>query len=142
MAHWRGQVWVDPARSQLLDSGGLARVKRDKHWNRILVGRDQLLLLASVGDPLCEPLDEIGLVRCKLLLFPAEAATEEVVGETAQAPAALYQSKQIKQGFLEELSHLLLQFFGASSGGIDSTPSSAAPPISSSTKFCAAPFLD
>ena len=98
------------------------------------------MLLVSVGDPLCEPLDEIGLVGCELLLFPAEAATEEVVGETAQAPAALCQFKQIKQGFLEELSHLLLQFFGASSGGIDSTPSSAAPPISSSRIFWAAPF--
>ena len=60
------------------------------------------MLLVSVWDPLCKPLDEIGLVRCKLLLFPAEAATEEVVGETAQAPAALCQSKQIKRGFLIE----------------------------------------
>ena len=96
LAHWRGQVWVDPARSQLLDSGGLARVKRDEHRNGILVGGDQLLLLVSVGDPLCEPLDEIGLVCGELLLFPAEAAAEQVVGETAQAPAALCQSKQIK----------------------------------------------
>ena len=54
------------------------------------------MLLVSVGDPLCEPLDEIGLVCGELLLFPAEAAAEQVVGETAQAPAALCQSKQIK----------------------------------------------
>lgn len=73
----------------------------------------------AVGQPLGEALDEVGLVGRELLLLPAEAAAQSVVGQAAQAPAALCRKGQSIG------EHLLLQLFGASSGGIESTPSSA-----------------
>ena len=72
LPHWRGQVGVDSALGQLLDGRRLTRVQRDEHGDGIFGTLLQLLLLLlSIWDPLGKSLDEVGLARRKLLLFPA-----------------------------------------------------------------------
>ena len=48
-----------------------------------------LFFLLVVREPLREPLDEVRLSGRELFLLPAEAAAKHVVGQAAQAPAAL-----------------------------------------------------
>lgn len=72
LPHWRGQIGVDSALGQLLDGRRLTRVQRNEHGDGILGTLLQLLLLLlSIWDPLGKSLDEVGLARRKLLLFPA-----------------------------------------------------------------------
>ena len=72
LSHRRSQVGVNSALGQFLDGRRLARVQRNEHGDGIFGRILQLILLfLSIWNPLRKALDEVGLSRRKLFLFPA-----------------------------------------------------------------------
>lgn len=82
------EVGVDSAFGQLVHGEGVVGVELDEARDRIDVLVYTAGLVFKGGKPLCELRHELRLVVLELLLFPAKAAAKQVVGQTAEAPAA------------------------------------------------------
>ena len=83
------EVRVDPAHAELVHRLAVTRIQFDQTGNRVDVLVRHLRGLAHIRQPLCERAHEVGLLRVHFLVTAAETATEQVVGDATQAPAAL-----------------------------------------------------